>query len=269
MSTARRGPDLLTITLAAGTLGLLALGVAYLLAPAAVTHLGHRVAGRLGHGPSARAVGLSLRLLDDPRATEWLTLAADRGDPVACVTLADDLFAPPVERASGQVVEEERPELSRARELYARAANAGDVVAAQRLGLLLVAGAGGPADPAEGARWLRAAADRAHEVETFQPEPRRLRAMLVAGLAAFDDPFTCLGRLHEVGLGAPQDDAAAAEHYRAALAWAARPYDLEPSAEARMGGPRAWLLALLDRRPDLRRPGDPFRRWSGCRLPAR
>lgn len=259
-----RGPDLLTSGFAAGTLALVALGVTVALAPDRAAHLARRVAGRFGHAASAREVGLRLRDENDARATEWLTLAADGGDPVACVVVADDLVAPPGQEVSGRVLDEapEPPEVAQARALYARAAASGDPLAAQRLGVMLVDGRGGPADPVEGARWLRFAADHAERVDDFDPEPRRLvRAGGAGWLGAFEDPLTCLGRLHELGLGAAQDDAAAADLYRAALAQAG-------SHEARLGGARTWLLDLLERRPDLRRPGDPTR-WRGCRLPAR
>ncbi len=184
------------------------------------------------------------------------------------MVVADDLLAPPVQAWSGQVPDEEPPALAQARALYARAAAAGDPVGAQRLGVLLVEGRGGPVDPGEGARWLRLAADQADRVESFRPSPERLEVVALAGvtgLGTFDHPFTCLGRLHELGVGVAQDDAAAADLYRAAIA---RDLPRAGGREARSDGPRTWLIDLLGRRPDLRRPGDPTR-WSGCRLPVR
>jgi len=51
------------------------------------------------------------------------------------------------------------PDPVKARELYFRAARAGDPRAMQNLGVMLLAGAGVPADPAEGYRWIRSGAD--------------------------------------------------------------------------------------------------------------
>jgi TPR repeat protein len=51
------------------------------------------------------------------------------------------------------------PNPVKARELYFRAARAGDTHAMQNLGVMLLAGAGVPADPVEGYHWIRSGAD--------------------------------------------------------------------------------------------------------------
>lgn len=83
-------------------------------------------------------------------AAHWLSAAAEQGDAVARRELASAY------RSGGPGLAQDLP---RARQLFDRAANQGDAVAAHQLGLMLHAGDGGAVDLQQAReRWLQAAA---------------------------------------------------------------------------------------------------------------
>jgi TPR repeat protein len=87
---------------------------------------------------------------NEERALGWYRLAAERGDRNA-------IFALGMMHVDGRAGQARDPAL--ARPFFERAAGLGHIAAAYNLGLLALAGDGGPRDPAAAARWFQMAAD--------------------------------------------------------------------------------------------------------------
>jgi TPR repeat protein len=249
----RRRVDLLTSCFALLTVLLLALVGVKLASPMPLELLARRTLARLGHAQSAVVVALAYAdgkgVTKEPaQALAWFERAADAGAPEAMVFVGDVAVDARDPRCARNVT---------ARAWYRRAADVGHFLGAWRYGLALANGVGGEADPNAAVPWLEAAVESTErgtpDIATPQATPFRDRwigAEVPGDVVLLDLAPACpmhhLGRLYDDVLFAPRRSEQAADWYRRCL------------AHDRCLGTALRLAALLETRPELRRPGDPL-----------